>query len=365
MQETFRFIDLCAGIGGLRIPFDGALGKYTFMGEERTTLNGKCVFTAEIDGPAKHTYSTYFANVTGAETEQMILEISNNLTTFPSHEVPDHELLLAGFPCQPFSHAGLRKGFEDDRGNIFRRILDIVVEKRPRVVLLENVRGLQTLKNEDGSKALETILEDLRFPNRDGHYDSKVEDPNSIKYFVPNPQLLNARDFGLAQNRSRLFIVAIRSDVAIEHGLDAKTDAFQWPKPTHDRDALTVGTFLDSAGTDEFEISDRLWVGHQNRKARNVAAGKGWGFQLFSHESKYVATISARYFKDGSEALIRQDGRNPRKLTPNEARKLQGFPDNFLPHESKMQAFRQFGNAVPVSVIHALAINLEKYLASE
>jgi DNA (cytosine-5)-methyltransferase 1 len=365
MQESFRFIDLCAGIGGLRIPFDGTLGKYVFMGEEKKTLNGKCVFTAEIDGPAKQTYSRYFANATGSEADQMILEISNNLTTFAAHEVPDHELLLAGFPCQPFSHAGLRKGFEDDRGNIFRRILDIVVEKKPRVILLENVRGLQTLKNEDGSKALETILEDLRFPNRDGHYDSKVGDPNTIRYFVPEPKLLNARDFGLAQNRSRLFIVAIRSDVANEHGLDTKPEEFIWPEPTHDRDALSVGKFLDRAGTDEYIISDRLWLGHQNRKARNVSAGKGWGYQLFSEESKYVATISARYFKDGSEALIRLDGSNPRKLTPNEARKLQGFPDDFLPHESKMQAFRQFGNAVPVSVIQSLAINLKKYLASE
>jgi len=346
VSAKFTFIDLCAGIGGLRIPFDGDLRSYEFMGKKIETLGGKCVFTAEIDKAARETYAHYFYRSKDAE---LIESLNNDLTNL-KREVPEHDLLLAGFPCQPFSHAGKRNGFNDDRGNIFEKILGIIATKAPKVVLLENVRGLKTLRNLDGTSAIERIVNELRNPKPGLHY------------YVPEPKILNARDFGLAQNRQRLFIVAIRSDVAKLKGLEGANE-FVWPSPTSDPNQLLVKDFLDNEVPQEFTISDRLWIGHKERKARNKSNGKGWGYRLFEPEDKYVATISARYFKDGSEALIDQGTvNNPRKLTPNEARKLQGFPDGFAIHHSKMQAFRQFGNAVPVTVIRALAESLKPYL---
>ena len=327
------------------------------MGQEIKPLDGKCVFTAEIDPAARETYAKYFY---GRADDEMLDSLNNDLTNL-TREVPPHDLLVAGFPCQPFSYAGLRKGFGDDRGNIFKRILDIVATKRPRVVLLENVRGLQTLRNDDGSSALDEILGDLRHPNRRGDYPDVHPHGEDVRYFVARHKVLNARDFGLPQNRNRLFIVAIRSDVASNHNLVSEED-FVWPDCTTDRDSLSVQKFLDTKVPAEYTISDRLWDGHKLRKERNVAAGKGWGYQLFKPNAKYVATISARYFKDGSEALIAQGIGNPRKLTPYEARRLQGFPDDFEPHPSKMQAFRQFGNAVPVPVILEIAKCLKPYL---
>jgi DNA (cytosine-5)-methyltransferase 1 len=173
--------------------------------------------------------------------------------------------------------------------------------------------------------------------------------------YVVHYTVLNARDFGLAQNRNRLFIVAIRGD------LEGASE-YEFPEATHDRDVLRVGDFLDENVDQKYTISDRLWEGHQRRRAHNKANGKGFGYQLFNAESPYIATISARYYKDGSEALIEQPGRNPRKLTPNEARRFQGFPETFQLPKSDIQAYRQFGNAVPVSVIRALAKTLEPYL---
>ena len=339
MSSKFTFIDLCAGIGGLRLPFDANKGG----------LPGECVFTAEIDKHAKLTYARNFKKPTQT-VEEAIAEISDDINELDLAEVPRHDLLLAGFPCQPFSHAGKRQGFNDDRGNVFEGIRKIIAAKRPKVVLLENVRGLMTLKNLDGSKAIDRVVLDLENP------------APGLSYVVPKPRALNARDFGLPQNRIRLFIIAVRSDVAESKSLQGP-DGFEWPLPTSNRDELSLEKLLAKEAPPEFTISDRLWEGHKVRKARNVQNGKGWGYQLFTRQDKYVATISARYFKDGSEALIFQDsGRNPRKLTPDEARALQGFPENFKIHESKMQAFRQFGNAVPVNVIRSLAKSLEKYL---
>ncbi len=323
MANTFRFIDICAGIGGLRIPFD--------------ELGGTCVFTSEIDSSA---ISTYLSNF-GGDLEDIDRDITKVGENSPD-SVPDHDLLLAGFPCQPFSHAGKRKGFADTRGTIFFSIANIVKAKRPKVVLLENVKGL---RNHDDGNTLQRILEVLRNPS------------DGLEYVVPEPKILNARDFGLAQNRQRIFIIAIRKDLAL-------SEQFEWPQPTFDRDSLLVKNFLETPASESLTISDRLWAGHKARKARNVAAGKGFGFQLFDETSRYVSTISARYYKDGSEALIRQKDANPRKLSPREVARLQGFPESFILSISKQNAYKQLGNAVPVSVIRALAKNLEKYLVS-
>ncbi len=315
MSKRFKFIDLFAGVGGLRLPFEEL---------------GECVFTSEINAAAREVYSDNFQ-----EDESHIDRDISKVNDVHLGDFPEHDLILAGFPCQPFSHAGLRKGFDDIRGTLFFSIAKIAESKRPKVLLLENVRGL---KGHDGGYTYMRIQETLEDLGYDVHSN-----------------VLNARDFGLAQNRNRLFIVAIRGDVP-------GSNTYQFPNPTHDRHALRVGDFLDANVDDKYTISDRLWEGHQRRRARNRADGKGFGYQLFNAESPYIATISARYYKDGSEALIEQSGRNPRKLTPNEARRFQGFPETFRLPKSDIQAYRQFGNAVPVSVIRALAKTLEPYL---
>ena len=314
-MSNFRFIDLCAGIGGLRIPF--------------SQLGGDCVLTAEIDKAARETYTSYF----GGRPE----EIFGDLTKLRPGDVPKFDLLLAGFPCQPFSHAGKRKGFEDTRGTIFFSIASILEAQMPRakVVLLENVRGL---RNHDGGNTLARILETLK----------------QLGY-VTHSTVLNARDFGLPQNRQRLFIVGIRED------LDGAKD-YTFPAPTHSRDALTVQQILDANPSADLQISERLWRGHQARKVRNKEAGKGFGFQLVTPLSPYTATLSARYYKDGSEILVRDAFDRPRLLSKKEAARLQGFPDEFEPHPSRAQAYKQFGNAVPVNVIRAIAGTLVHYL---
>jgi DNA (cytosine-5)-methyltransferase 1 len=318
----YRFIDLCAGIGGMRIPFS----------------DGECVFTSEIDQQARNTYAKNFCpeDIEFSEFEHQIDRDFSLIGESHPQLIPDHELLLAGFPCQPFSRAGLRKGFEDSRGTLFFSIAAIAKAKKPRVVLLENVRGLIS---HDGGYTLRRIVETLE----------------DIGYFVPNPALLNARDFGLPQNRIRLFIVAIRADIL-------GASEYKFPRPTSIRDDLQVGSFLDRNVPEKYTISDKLWEGHKNRKIRNRLAGKGFGFQLFKPSDPYIATISARYFKDGAEVLIEQPGRNPRKLTPNEGRRFQGFPEGFVLHESDFQAFKQIGNAVAINVVKSIADTLHPYL---
>jgi DNA (cytosine-5)-methyltransferase 1 len=308
--ESFKFIDLFAGIGGLRIPFD--------------ELGGECVFTSEKDPSARETYSLNFP---GTHL------IDQDISSADLNAIPAHDLVLAGFPCQPFSHAGKRQGFADTRGTLFFYIAEIARLHRPKALLLENVKGLL---NHDLGNTFKRILETL------------AELGYKVSY-----QVLNARDFGLPQNRQRIYIVALRNDV---EGM------FGFPKPSHDRDELSLGSVLDAKPDSKLTISDRLWQGHKARKERNTRNGKGFGYQLFGPESKYAATISARYYKDGSEILIEQEGGNPRKLSIDEARRLQGFPEGFRFCQSKVQSYKQCGNAVPVAVVRAIAVNLVKYL---
>jgi DNA (cytosine-5)-methyltransferase 1 len=343
-MADFRFVDICAGIGGTRIPFENRkVNKVTWSG-----LNGKCVFVSELDPSARKTYAQNFKRE--LSLEKYLAKIDTDFTKLEPWEIDDHELLLAGFPCQPFSQAGKRQGFEDERGKVFQKIADIISVKQPRVVLLENVRGLLSLVNPlSKTKVIDEIKAELE----------------RVGYYVPEPRILNARDFGLPQNRSRVFIIGIQREVAAQFNLVTSQDFDKyWPRiDPNIRESLTVGSFLDEKVPEKYTISDKLWKGHQDRKARNMANGKGFGFQLFDKSSKYVATISSRYFKDGSEVLIRQGGgKNPRKLSPREGARLQGFPENFQLDSSDMQAFRQIGNAVPVNVVRALAKALKPFL---
>lgn len=306
-----KIIDLFAGIGGIRRGFENAFGK-----------DIKCVFTSEWD---KYASETYRHNYLGEVVNGDITKISVN-------DIPKHDILLAGFPCQPFSQAGLKKGFSDTRGTLFFDIERILKEKQPKAFLLENVKRLRT---HNGGKTLKTILEHL---NRAGYKNVHVD-------------VLSARDFGLPQNRQRIYIVGFLDD-RVKFAFPNKLDV-----PTK------VGDILEKNVDDKYTISDRLWKGHQRRKKENKLKGKGFGYQKVDENSEYTATISARYYKDGSEILIHQEGKNPRKITPREAARLQGFPDDFKIPVSDTQAYRQFGNSVAVKVIEAIAINIKLALS--
>jgi DNA (cytosine-5)-methyltransferase 1 len=354
VTQTFKIVDLCAGIGGLRLPFESRTIK---KGHISIQIRSECVWTSELDRDARFVYSTNFSDDKSEKgIQDYETSINRDFTIFPPNMVPNHDLLLAGFPCQPFSQAGKRQGRLDLRGRVFDAIETIIAEKQPKVVLLENVKGLRSMRNPDGTLVLDQILEALRKPRRlSGSRPRTINCLKLLKYTVPTPIVLNARDFGLPQNRQRLFIIAIRSDVAESAGLNEESASI-WPSATHSRDHLEIARMLEDNVPDKYTISPRLWQSHQARKNKNKAAGKGFGYQAFEPTDKYVSTISARYFKDGAEALILQEGKPPRKLTPREGARLQGFPENFRLHSSDMKAFKQIGNAVPVSVVNEIAI---------
>lgn len=304
-----RIIDLFAGIGGIRLGFSNAFE------------NLECVFTSEIDKFAIETYKANFA----------MSEIYGDITKVESKDIPHHDILLAGFPCQPFSQAGLKMGFADTRGTLFFDIERILLEKRPKAFLLENVKQL---RGHNKGHTLSVILHHLGTAGYDVKYD-----------------ILKARDFGVPQNRERIFIVGFRNDLNV---------VFNFPKPNNSE--TKVGDILERNVPARYTISDALWEGHQRRKKENRLQGKGFGYGLFNKNSPYTNTISARYYKDGSEILIEQRGKNPRKITPREAARLQGFPDTFVIPVSDTQAYKQFGNSVAVPVIEAIAHEMRQAL---
>lgn len=308
--DKFKFIDLFAGIGGLRIPF--------------SKLGGKCVFTSELDDKAAKVYETNFKEKPHGD----ICKIRNE-------DIPSHDLLLAGFPCQPFSNAGLKAGFSDEtRGTLFFEIERILKYHKPASALLENVKGL--VSNDKG-KTFSIIERKL----------------DELGYWVKS-KILNAKDYGVPQNRERIYIVCLRKDLL-------RSIDFDFPPPL-DKE-VKVGDILESNVDTKYTLSDKLWSGHIRRKKEHEDKGNGFGYSLFSYDSPYTSTISARYYKDGSEILIDQTSSvnlniNPRKLTPREAARLQGFSDNFIIHPSDTQAYKQFGNSVAVPVIAAIAKKL-------
>lgn len=338
-QSQFRFIDLFAGIGGIRLPFQ--------------ELGGRCVFTSEWDKFAQKTYLANYGEMP-----------SGDITKVKAADIEDHDILLAGFPCQAFSQAGLKKGFNDTRGTMFFEIQRILVEKRPKAFLLENVKQL---KGHDKGRTLSTILDILR-----GDHDQEipVDIPLSeearhalsdkLNYAV-DCKVLRAGDFGAPQNRERIFIVGFDKDYFGDISFD---DVFNWPEPTGE--VTRVGRILENLDNiapdqDKYTISDRLWAGHKKRKEEHKTKGNGFGYSLFNADSEYTNTISARYYKDGSEILIDQShlGKNPRKLTPRECANLQGFPKEFIVDAvSQGQIYKQFGNSVCVNVIEQIAKSL-------
>jgi len=311
-NAKFTQIDLFAGIGGIRLAFQSE--------------GGRTVFSSEWDKLAQKTYRINYGETPFGD-----------ITKINETEIPDHDILLAGFPCQPFSQAGLKKGFEDTRGTLFFDIARILKEKRPKAFLLENVKQL---KGHDKGRTINVILNTL----------------NELNYYVPEPQILNSRNFGLPQNRERIIIVGFNRDY-----LPILHEEFIYPIG-NSNSTISVGSILEENVPEKYTISDKLYNGHIERRKAHKKKGNGFGFNLVNSSSPYTNTISARYYKDGSEALVEQVGKNPRMLTPRECARLQGFPENFVIPVSNAQAYKQFGNSVSINVINAVAKQMLKFM---
>jgi DNA (cytosine-5)-methyltransferase 1 len=299
---------LFAGIGGIRLGFEKAFKQ-----------NIACVYSSEIDSFAIKTYVNNFNDVPCGD----ITKINEKL-------IPSHDIILAGFPCQAFSIAGHKKGFLDTRGTLFFEVIRIAQYHKPQIIFLENVKGLL---NHDKGRTFTTVKRSLE----------------NLGYNVHH-KVLNAKDYGVPQNRERIYLVCFLNN-SIE---------FEFPKKIDH--AIKVGDILENMVEDKYTISDKLWAGHQRRRLEHQIKGNGFGYSIFNKQSAYTSTLSARYYKDGSEILIEQLNSNPRKITPREAARLQGFPDDFKIVVSDVQAYKQFGNSVSVPVIEAIAKNILKFL---
>lgn len=324
-EPKFTFIDLFAGVGGMRLGFQNN--------------EGLCVFSSEFE---KNAQATYFQN----HGEFPF----GDITKINIKDIPKHDVLIAGFPCQPFSHAGLKRGIDDTRGTLFHDIAQILDQKRPKFALLENVKGL--ISNDKG-ETLRTILQTLTNIGYSCNISKELIQNGSVKAIQTEAKkmILKSIDFGIPQNRQRIYIVLWQ---------DGLIDKFNYPAPTATE--TKVQTILEDKPDEKLTISKRLWDGHQRRKVENKIKGKGFGYGSVTPDSAYTNTISARYYKDGSEILILQDKKNPRKLSTREAARLQGFPDEFIVNKSNTQAYKQFGNSVTVHVIEALAKEIKKHL---
>ncbi|MBC2607496.1 DNA cytosine methyltransferase [Pelagicoccus albus] len=317
MKPKFTFIDLFAGIGGFRIALE--------------RLGGKCVFSSEWDKHAKETYYQNYGEVPFGDITNFTKTDTD--VSIKTDNIPDHDILCGGFPCQPFSQAGRQLGFEDARGTLFFDILTIAKIHRPKVLFLENVKRL---RGHDKGKTFAVICNALK----------------EIGYKVYS-KVVSAYDQGVPQNRERIFIVAFSQPIH-----------FEFPKNNRHSIYSKVGDILEKRVDSQFTISDKLWAGHQRRLREHRERGNGFGYSLFDEESQYVNTISARYWKDGSEILIDQKNNNPRILTPRECARIQGYPEDFKYHDSKRHSYQQFGNSVAVPVIEAISRNIFSALDS-
>ncbi len=319
-NAKFKFIDLFAGIGGMRLGFESA--------------GGYCVFSSEWDKFSQKTYFSNFGEIPFGD-----------ITKIDSKEIPYHDILVAGFPCQPFSLAGVSKkaslgrehGFLDKtQGTLFFDVARIIKEKRPKAFLLENVKNL---KSHDKGRTFEIIRNTLEELNYNLHI--AVLDG---KYYVP-------------QHRERIFIVGF--DKNVYNGLE------KFHFPTKSTIKHSIKNILDNEVDMKYILSDKLWNYLQAYAEKHRLKGNGFGFGLVDPEG-IARTLSARYHKDGSEILIpTKSEQNPRRLTPRECARLQGFPESFKIVVSDTQAYRQFGNSVVVPLIEDIAKNTVKAMFDE
>lgn len=304
-MTPFTFIELFAGIGGFRIAFQN--------------VGGTCLFASEWDKYAAQTYELNFKEPP-----------SGDITKIPIEKIPAHDILTAGFPCQPFSIAGVTKnnalgnahGFEHaTQGTLFFDVARIIKAKRPKAFLLENVKNLM---RHDAGRTYETILNTLE---------------DELGYHV-YPELLDARSV-VPQHRERIYLVGFRDSVG-----------FELPKLPELNPRF--GRILDKKVEAKYTLTNHLWKYLRDYAAKHRAKGNGFGFGLTDPEG-IARTLSARYYKDGSEILIQQKDKNPRRLTPKECARLMGFPDEFKIEVSDTRAYKQFGNSVVVPVVEHIA----------
>lgn len=339
---AFTFIDLFAGIGGLRRGFE--------------PIGGKCVFTSEWD---RYSQMTYRANYACDH------DVLGDITEIEAGNIPKHDVLLAGFPCQPFSLAGVSKknslnrphGFQCDvQGTLFFDVARIIKHHRPKAFLLENVKNL---KSHDKGRTFEVIMKTL------------TED---LGYQI-STRIIDARSW-VPQHRERIFIVGFREATDFDLAALKLPDATKGPRLgsiLHPEDGSEIEDEQFTTGPkgkvqDRYTLSDHLWRYLQDYAEKHRAAGNGFGFGLVG-PGDVARTLSARYHKDGSEILVSQKSKNPRRLTPRECARLMGFEKpgekKFKIPVSDTQAYRQFGNAVVVPVVEALARHLKPYLTGE
>ena len=318
-KPTFTFIDLFAGIGGFRLAMQN--------------LGGKCVYTSEWDEQAKKTYHANFGEIPfGDITKKENKEF-----------IPDNfDILCAGFPCQAFSIAGKRGGFEDTRGTLFFDVAKIIKNKKPKAIFLENVKGL---RNHDRGKTLKTILNVLR---------------EDLGYFVPEPQILNAKDFGVPQNRERIFIVGFRYDLGI--------DEFQYPEPSNSKVSFEK-IKEEKAVSVKYYLSETYLNTLIKHKKRHASKGNGFGYEIIPDQGTANAVVCGGMgrernlvFDDRLEdftpvtnikGLVNRQG--IRKMTPREWARLQGFPDEYIIPVADASAYKQFGNSVAIPAVQATA----------
>lgn len=360
-DPTFRFIDLFAGIGGTRLGFERA--------------GGKCVFTSEWDEPAVETYTANFSSDH---------PVHGDITQVGASDIPDHDVLVAGFPCQPFSLAGVSKknalgrkhGFEDEtQGTLFFDIARILKEKQPPAFMLENVKNLRSHDRGKTFKVIIRTLTDLGYYVQTRVMDGRgwvpqhreriiivgFKDPSKIQWaHAPSHGYEDVSHLNDNPTGMNLFaITAPDTGIGVSKILHSDENSKGMPQD-HGRFAdPTTGLVLE-----KYTLSDNLWQYLQDYRAKHTELGNGFGFGLFNAESPHTRTISARYHKDGSEILIEQPGKNPRRLTPREAARLMGFPDSFIIPVSDTQAYRQFGNSVVVPLISAVATEIADQLKS-
>lgn len=323
-KPKFKFIDLFAGIGGFRMALQN--------------LGGKCIFSSEWDKYSKQTYKANFGEIPFGD-------ITKDKT---KSYIPDNfEILCAGFPCQAFSIAGRRGGFEDTRGTLFFDVAEIIKKKKPKAIFLENVKGL---RNHDKGKTLSTILNVLR---------------EDLNYYVPEPQIINAKNFGVPQNRERIFIVGFRKDLGIED--------FKYPKPV-DKSVILEDILEKREVSVKYYLSTTYLQTLKNHRARHESKGNGFGYEVIppdgianavvcggmGRERNLLLDNKLTNFKPITKISGEVNREGIRKMTPREWARLQGFPDEFKIIVSDAQAYKQFGNSVAVPAIQAMAINILK-----
>ncbi len=315
--KKLTFIDLFCGIGGIRLGFERA--------------GCESVWSNDID---RYAAKTYIENFGDSDF------VPGDIRDIQSQEIPDFDILCGGFPCQPFSIAGVSKkkslnrphGFEDEtQGTLFYEIVRLLRDKKPKAFFLENVKNLE---RHDKGRTFEIIKGSLQ------------ELGYSFYHRVINAKLL------VPQNRERIFMIGFKN-----RNLDFRFPEIPDRKPK-------IKDILEKDVPVKYTLTDHLWKYLQDYAEKHRRQGNGFGFGLVDLES-YSRTLSARYHKDGSEILIPQRRKNPRRLTPRECARLQGFPDSFKIPVSDTQAYRQFGNAVAVPVIEALAKVFVKTLTEE